>query len=390
MRIAILEITTYGHYTLVESIAKIYAAIPTNEVVIFTTEKGKIALQGIDNEQIKMIVVNDSMGDFLKSIKGFDKIFIPTLESYSRIPYQIIQIFLKTNFNCPIYYFIHNVDFWFQQSLSDKILNIVYRLSDLNDFIYRLKVYFKYASINHKIVNKVIQSGGKLVALTDSVGNELAKYIGIQNVAIIPFSIFDGQISDNSSDNTRLRVCIPGLLNTTRRDYDSIFKLMQENENSFKSTIIWDFLGGNPQNLESQQLIEKIEAYQKMGHDIRFYTEHFLSMQDYDANLSLADVILGNMHLQQGANSVYGKSKETGIIFTMIKAAKVGILPAEYTVDDALNTSILTFNRYEDVASILKKLLANPAELKQLKIVARENSEKFTPLSIYNSLEKNK
>ncbi len=390
MKIAILEITTYGHYTLVESIAKIYASVASNEIMIFTTKKGEEALQGIDNEQIKTLVVDEPIETFFKNIQGFDKIFIPTLESYSRTPYHIMQVFLKINFNCPIYYFIHNVDFWFQQSIFDKIRNVLYRLSNVNDFIYRLKVYFKYASINERIIQKVKLSGGKLVALTDAVGQELAKYVGLENVAIIPFSIFDEQITDKSSENARLRVCITGLLNTTRRDYDSVFKMIKENENFFKSNIVWDFLGGNPHNYESQQLVEKIQVYQKLGHDIRFYEDYFLSMQDYDTNLSHADLILGNMHMQQGVNSKYGKSKETGIIFTMIKAAKVGILPSEYPADEALKTSILTFKSYEDVAIILKKLIENREELKHLKIAAHRNSKKFTPLSIYKRLESHK
>lgn len=389
MKIAILEITTHGHYALVESITKIYTSIDGNEIVIYTTEKGGFALQGIENDRVKIVIVHENIETLFSNIKGFDRVFIPTLEAYSRVPYRIMQIFLNTNFGCPIYYFIHNVDFWFQQSFLDRLRNVFYRLSNANEFIYRMKMYFNYALINPKVVQKVKESGGKLVALTDSVGRELSKYIDNEYIYVIPFSVFDGRIINKSREDTRLRVCIPGHLSPTRRDYDSVFKMMTENKDFFKQNIIWDFLGGNPQNRESKELIDKIHAHQEQGHDIRYYKETFLSMEDYDSNLAKADVILGNMYLQQGVNSRYGKSKETGIIFTMIKASKVGILPKDYSADIALKTSILTFKNYKEVAHVLQKLIDNPKELTLLKIAARENSYKFTPLSIYLRLENN-
>ncbi len=387
MKIAIIEITTFGHYTLVESIAKIYASVAENEIVIFTTDEGKRALKGLENEQIKIVLATEKTETFFSRIKGFDKIFIPTLEAYSRVPFHIMKDFLKTDFNCPIYYIIHNVDFWFQQSFSDKIRNVFYRLSNFKDFFYRSKVYFKYVFINEAIVKKVKLSGGKFIALTESLGQHLSQHVENKDIAVIPFSIFDGQIKDKSSQNKQFRICIPGLLSTTRRDYDSVFEMMKKEEAYFKQKVTWDFLGGNPGNRESQDLIDKIQMHQKMGHDIRYYEELFLNMEDYDNNLACADIILGNMHLQQGANSTYGKSKETGIIFTMIKAAKVGLLPATYIADNALKSSTLRFKNYEETADILKKIIENPLEFAQLKARALENSEKFRPLSIYQRLE---
>ena len=389
MKTAILEIAPHGHYTYVESISQVFTAVSENEVVIFTNEKGREHLQHLENQQISLVVKGNTEGYevFFQRIQNFDKIIVVTLEAYAREPFLMMQKFNKIDFNCPIYYVVHNLDFWFQQNLIDKIRNIFYKLHSFKDFTYRLKVYFYYTFINKSIISKVIKSKGRFVTMTQAMGNELAQYVGREHVSIIPFSVFDDKKIHQTPTNTRLRVCIPGFLSEARRDYDAIFKLLDgESERFLKTNIEWDFLGGINKAENGQFIKEKAEKYISKGHKIHVY-ESFLSMEDFDNNLSKADIILGNMHLQQGANSVYGKTKETGIIFTMIKAAKPGILSAEYPCDSNLKSSVLTFNNYDDVLEILKHLFNNRNELANLQAKALENALKFTPLSIYAQLD---
>ncbi len=396
MKTAILEIAPHGHYPYVESITQVFTAVPENEVVIFTNEKGQQYLQHLvkgdsrdNHQQVSLIIKQNTEGydAFFQRIQSFDKIIVVTLEAYAHEPYLMMQAFDKTEFRCPIYYVVHNIDFWFQQSLIDKIKNIFFKLTSIKDFTYRLKVYFYYTLINQRIISKVIKSKGRFVTMTQAMGNELAQYVGAEHVAIIPFSVFDDRINHETSTNQRLRVCIPGFLSEARRDYQAIFKLLDSSSNSFlKNNIEWDFLGGINKAENGQAIKEKAETYILKGHQIHVY-ESFISMEEFDSNLSNADIILGNMHLQQGANSIYGKTKETGIIFTMIKAAKPGILPAEYPCDSHLKSSVLTFKNYDDVLEILKHLFNNRNELAILQVKALENSLKFTPLSIYSKLE---
>ena len=395
MKIAILEIAPHGHYPYVESIMQVFTAVPDNEVVIFTNEKGQQHLQQLvendssDNYQVSLIIKQNTEGcdEFFQRIQKFDKIIVVTLEAYAQEPYLMMQAFNKIEFNCPIYYVVHNLDFWFQQSLIDKIKNIFFKLTSFKDFTYRLKVYFYYTLINQSIISKVIQSKGRFVTMTQSMGDLLAKSVGSEHVAIIPFSVFDDKKIHKTPSNIRIRVCIPGFLSKARRDYDAIFKLLDgDSEQFLKTNIEWDFLGGINKAENGQAIKEKAEKYILKGHKIHLY-ESFISMEKFDNNLSNADIILGNMHLQQGANSIYGKTKETGIIFTMIKAAKPGILPAKYPCDSHLKSSVLTFNNYEDVLGILKHLFNNRNELAILQVKALENAMKFTPLSIYAQLD---
>ena len=177
MKIAILEIAPTGHYTYVESIAKIYTAVAGNQAHIYTTEKGAKAMQHLENQAISVIETGAEKAD-LEHIAGqkYDKIFVVTLEAYAKEPYRIMCLFEKINFGCPLYYVMHNVDFWFKQSIADKFRNIFFNLKNIHDFVYQSKIYFKYVSINPSIIKKVEQSGGAFVTLSETVAAELKKY----------------------------------------------------------------------------------------------------------------------------------------------------------------------------------------------------------------------
>jgi hypothetical protein len=392
MTTAILEITPQGHYTYVESIAKIYTAKGDDKVIIFTHEKGQKALQHIESQQISIIIKKEDehYTTFLNGINKTnpDKLYIVTLEPYAKEPYVIAQAFLQTNFKMPIFYVIHNIDFWFQQDPLSKIRNIFYKLSSLNDLIYRCKIYFKYAFILPEIVKKVRDSGGKFAVLSEPVAEELKKYIPTEGVVVVPFSIFNDSMQDNSVENIRLRVCLPGYVSAVRRDYFNVLHIIKNDKTGLiKKNIEWDFLGGISHAEGGLDIINMLKSLVAMGHIIHFYEKPSVGIVEFDENLSKADIVLGNLHIRQGASGAYGKSKESGLVFTMIKAAKPGIVPCEYVVEKAMQSSILKFKNYEQLSEILIHLAQNPSKLKQLKEEARKNAMHYTPLSIFNKIE---
>ena len=189
MKTAILEIAPHGHYTYVESISQVFTAVSENEVVIFTNEKGREHLQHLENQQISLVVKGNTEGyeAFFQRIQNFDKIVVVTLEAYASEPFLMMQKFNKIDFNCPIYYVVHNLDFWFQQNLIDKIRNIFYKLHSLKNFIYRLKVYFYYTFINKSIISKVIKSKGRFVTMTEAMAVD---FISEYRATAVKFSGF--------------------------------------------------------------------------------------------------------------------------------------------------------------------------------------------------------
>ena len=224
MNIALLELAPHGHYVYVESIARIFAADPANKITIYTNERGGKLLQYLENQQIRLVIKPDTEGSlsFLQKIKNVDKLVVVTLEPYARELYEIAQAFEQTDFNCPIYYVLHNIDFWFQQSFWDKIRNMFYNFRGFKLFAYHLKVYFKYSYINPKLIEKVKRSNGRFVTMSSVLGQELAQYVCEENVVILPFSVYDEKLFDRSGFNKRLRVCVAGQVSAVRRDYDAI------------------------------------------------------------------------------------------------------------------------------------------------------------------------
>jgi hypothetical protein len=387
MKIAILEIAPTGHYTYVESIAKIYTAVAGNTADIFTTEKGANAMQHLENQQISVIKTGSEKAD-LERIAGqkYDKIFVVTLEAYAKEPYRIMCLFEKIDFCCPLYYVMHNVDFWFNQSITDKFRNVFFQLKNVHDLVYRSKIYFKYVNINPQIIKKVEQSGGAFVTLSETVATELKKYT--PSVLVIPFSVFDNSIKDNSQNNALIRVCLPGYVSAARRNYETIMDILENEKGQIlKNEIEWDFLGGVSKTENGDLIISKAKTLIQKGFHINIYDKPSVDLTEFDFNLSKADIVLGNLHLQQGANSSYGKTKESGLIFTMIKAAKPGLVPSEYPLEKTLESSVLTFDKYEELPQLLLNLCQNKAVLRDLKQEALNNSEKYTPLSIFTNLE---
>ncbi|MEO0042678.1 MAG: hypothetical protein RL329_2126 [Bacteroidota bacterium] len=390
MKIGIFELAPRGHPPLVEAVAQIYASIPEHEIWIITHEQAANNLKFLASDQILLRVKrnDESYLDFFNQIKNLnlDKIFLITFEALSKENYAVIQAFCKMDFKIPIHLFLHNIDFWFQQNLFHKISNTLHTVQRVADIPYQLKLNFLYPSKNRSLLEMVRQSGGKFLVLSESVAVELSKYVAPATIGVIPFSVYKTDLYDTSLDNKRLRICIPGMISATRRDYDSILTMLERYEKDFKTTIELDLLGAFYAKEEGENVKKRVNQLIDKGFHIYAY-HHWLEMNFYNEQLGKADIILGNLHLQQGKFGQYGKTKETGILFTMIKAGKPGLLPIGYPTETALQTSVLSFQNYDEVATIILNYLKNPNLLNNLKQNAKENALYYHPNRIYQRIE---
>jgi hypothetical protein len=386
MKIGILEIMPKGHYTLVDSVARIFASDGKNEVYILTHQEGKEVLDPLlsrigDNVRILSMKPDQSINSFLKQISSLklDRLYIATLEKY-------FSEINSCNFNCQIYLFIHNIDSWFQVKLFYRLYNFFKNFSLSPKIIYVLKTSFVYPSFKNKIISKVYNSGGKFVVLNKILKTELARFVNKDLIEVIPFSVYDESLKDQSGSNSLLHICIPGLISFIRRDYISVFKLIENDIEYFKNKIELDLLGGISTAEEGEKIIEYADKLISKGIKITYYKKYLVPLFEFDQQLTQADIILGNMHIVLNKFSKYGKTKESGIIFTMIRSAKPGILPEGYSLIDELNSSSIIFKDYEDLNNIIRDLIQNPSRLEKLKEKALENSKKFKPKILLKNL----
>lgn len=372
--------------TLVESIARIYASDSTNEIIIYTHQKGFETLNKLQKSYSNIKIVtkesNTSMLNFLKKIaeNKHDKLYVVTLENY-------YKEWLSVDFKCPEYIVIHNIYGWFRTPQTNPFKELVSDYKKFKNLLYVLKINFIYPSSRKKIIEKCQKSKGKFVVISTNIADELSKFISRKEIQIIPFSIYDKNLTDKSCSNKKLRICIPGLLSQTRRDYFGFINLLRS-EPRLKDLIEIDFLGGHQAFGQGNEVFAAAKQIKSEGFEVYTYDSTMVPLYEFDKQLTKADIILGNMHVEIDKNNIYGKSKDSGIVFTMIRNAKPGILPLSYNLMPEMVDSTITYNSENELKEIIIELATNREKINSLKALALKNALKFTPEVIYANLQK--
>lgn len=386
MKIGILEIMPTGHYTLVDSVVRIFASNTENHIYIFARQNGEknlLVLKNLFKNQITIIYWDPSTSLKLFFNKAnsiyLDKLYIITLEKY-------YKDFFSFVFNCQINIFIHNIDEWFDQRFIYVFYHLFKKPPDINTFIYNLKKNIYYNYYKRRIVSKILDNEGRFVVLNSTMKNELKTLIPEHKIEIIPFSVYNSELKCESNDNNILKICIPGIVSEVRRDYDLVSKIMFENLDQFKGKIEILLLGFISNKEFGYRIIEEFKRLNEMGIRVKFFSTDYIPLEIYDFELAQSDIILGNIRTNIDKYSAYGKTKETGVPFTMIRAAKPGILPQNYPSFKELESSTLRFNDNASLVKILKELISNNSVLLDLKVEALKNALKFEPAEIYKGL----
>lgn len=387
MRVGVIEIMPKGHYTLVESVAKIFASDTDNTVIIYTTTVGYANTSFILNEykNVEIVDVEKEYGiiNFLNSINSFglQKAYIITLDHY--IP-EIAN--LKLSF--PLHLFIHNIYLWFDLGFKSNLSRTIKEIKEKPLLThYWIKRNFVQSAIKKKATRNILNSGGKFVVLNGNLSKELSRFTNPSNIEEIPFSIYQPKLEDKST-NEQFRICIPGMLSTSRRDYFSVFEMMRKNPSIFKSNVLVDLLGGINSSEAGDEVLKEAKKLEIEGFGIRYYEKELVAINEFDEELSKANIVLGNMHVIMNEFNIYGKSKDSGIMYTMVKVAKPGLLPTGYSILPELESSTLVFKDYAELANIIKGLIDNKDSLALLNINAKKNSEFFSPELIYKRISK--
>ena len=387
MKIGIVEICEPNHYTAVEAIALTYATSLENQITIFIT-KEMVENYQFEQENIFIVVKQngENIIEFLERInhQNLDRIHINTISKY-------YKEFAKIKWKNKIILTIHNIDIWFNNPIkmrwellkekiwakkltnfnlkSDKYLPIKYFLKDI--------ILQKYRDA---IVKKLVQQNHKILVYSDAQKEYLIQFTRRENIVVFPFCIHQ-PTKDNSQNNLKLRICIPGSVDNHRRDYSGLFKLLEDQFLDLKGKICIDLLGYIPKT--EKHLIASIVKLNNLGIEI-IYNESFIAKEEYQNRLNLCDIILGNLRVNLNIQSKYGETKETGVIFNMIKSAKPGIFPSAYLIPKNLQNICLTYT--DNLGEIIRDLITNSQKLKELKREAKKAVIEYEPENLYQTL----
>lgn len=386
MIIGILEIMPSGHLTLVESIAEIFSSDENNQVYIFINAAGLKAAAPVFKDKANVHLIarkeDESLQSLFQRVNAInpDRIYITTLEKW-------FKEFYLFNFKGQINLIIHNVDVWSRFDLVYNFKNFLYGVLKSN-IVYNFKKYLIYPYWRKRLLEKVLSSGGKLVVLSKVIKEELSHFVREDKLEVIPFSVFNEKTVDNSGNNSLLRICIPGMVSAVRRDYYSVFDALESEPDFFRDKVELVLLGKVLANEDGEQVIKRADELISRGLRVTYFNQGFIPFDEFEDQFSRSDIVLGNMNVYlEKFNSVYGKTKETGFTFTMIRFAKPGICISGYNLMDELKSSVLFYANSGELKSIIKDLILKEGMLTELKSEARKNSLLFTPEAIYKQLK---
>lgn len=386
MKIGILEIMPYGHYTLVDSVVRIYASDSNNQIYLFIHKNGEHNIKKLVStfeSQIRVIIWDgiSSLKELFNAVNEneLDKVFMITFEKF-------FKEFYSFKFDSELNIFIHNVDEWFYTNLKYTLYHLLKNISSYNEFIYRIKLNILYKKYKKKIVKRLLKNNGRFVVLNPFIKRELTKYLPENRVDVIPFSIYNDSLIDKSGNNKLFKICIPGMISETRRDYYSVLKLIEENLDFFSKNIEVELLGGIAYKEGGGNILQIIKKLVNKGAKIIYHEKPNVPINEFDAQLATCDIILGNIIVSVDKYSKYGKTKETGVPFTMIRAAKPGILPADYNVIEEVESSTIRFTNYTELKELLFDLINQKDKVNSLKQEAIKNSQKLSPKKLYHAL----
>ncbi len=386
MRIGIIEIMPLGHYTLVDSLVRIYGSNPNNEIHLFiqnSGEKNTRTLKELFPLSLHTYKWDGSsdLTSFFTSINSLnlDLCYIITLEKY-------FKEFYSFNFNSRVVLFIHNVDQWFHSNFKYILYHLFHKITSINDFLFQIKTNTVQSFYRKKIIKKLLGSNHRFAVLNPNLVNELINFVPSERIDFIPFSVYNPSLKDLSQDNQILRICIPGMVSEIRRDYYSLLNLIENDLQFYSQSIEFDFLGGIAHKEGGNRILEQIKRLSDIGAKIKYYEKPLVPIEEFDKQLAKADFILGNIKIKVDKFSYYGRTKETGIPFTMIRAAKPGILPYKYPSLTDLESSTLRFSDYSDLDRIIREIVNTKINMEKIKAEAIINSLKFEPSILYKNL----
>lgn len=386
-KIGIIEISEPTHYSAVNGLMKSYAWDKSNTVYVFTIEKIAIALKenGLPGN-VKLIVYSekDDLKLFFKNIEtyDFDRFHLCTVSSN-------YAMYLQFTPRCKeLYFHVHNVEIWFEDKLSKRIKLL---MDDLRNPASKATPFKKIGRFvkeiilkryRQKILKKINTYNHHYIVHSSGVKQFLSKFAPSDKITIFPFAIYE-HMRDNSVSNTKLRICVPGIVSNGRRDYESLFRILLVNAEKLKGKLTVDLLGFIPK--EELHFVDTIKLLQSKGIDMMYYLE-FVFGEKYDRPLSQADIILGNLRVEVNSSQKYGQTKESGTVYNMVRGAKPGLLPQDYPLDQEFHASSILFKDYDHLGEIIVQLVNDSPRIDHLKQQAEINSEQFSPARLYQLL----
>lgn len=253
-----------------------------------------------------------------------------------------ISIFTVLYFGKKAHITIHNANKWLKRG----------KACSAKDIIKQLLFKTIKKSINGIIV---ISQTVKEYIISNNLFNKQIYYF--------PFANFSGEqhLNHKANFDEPIIFTIPGTINSERRNYllflEVFIKLLNEDNLKFKLVLLGKVikLGNKEQNL--------INEINKKSPNTVLLWRKFIDEKSFENWLLSSNYLIGNINVLYTENTVteiYGESKETGVLFLMLRYGIPTFFPKEYKFSNVYEDCIIKYNQnpqalYETIKSTLNK-----------------------------------
>ncbi|AZQ61547.1 hypothetical protein EI427_04675 [Flammeovirga pectinis] len=353
MKISILVLeNNFNHLSFYNSLFQI---LKGESIIVYTT---KLIEEKILNSDIKFVVMNDneSVFKFLKknrkNLNNSDSIIIE--QPYTYFFSLIINILsLKTNKTLVI----HNINTWCFPVGTAKIKILIYNI--IRQIIYKFS--------------------NDIIVVSPNLKHYLDKLVLDKNIYFFPFKHPNVNfVSRSNINNEKIKIIIPGMIDTKRREYDSILDAFLVSLNNGVNNIQLILLG--KLNPNKSTIIQKIsDINQKYTNSIIYFTS-FIPENVFNQHLELCDFLLSNLNTYYNNSKtpeIYGITKESGISALMIDYEKPCIIKGDFIPINYSYNQCIVYNTQNDLINIFSDISVKNINSHAFSKIAVENKKKI-------------
>ena len=234
-------------------------------------------------------------------LKKYDLIIVGTVHRYFNTFHALVQ-----KYNAAV--IVHNINF--STASKGALMKSIFK----GDVIYRLKLWWKEGLF---YTAKAYRNAKSLLVLDQEISSDIYKFL-----PLFYSENFEKQ------ENEALTIVIPGGVSQKRRNYDYVFKTIQNLKAGEKCEFI--FLGKAEGN-ELKQL-EKLAKKLPENVSIQYFSGR-VSNHDFEKWMQKADVLWCPIQQKTeffSREETYGLTKMTGNLGDAIKYGKTAVFPKDY------------------------------------------------------------
>lgn len=323
-------IAEFDHYEPIYGLLRCIEAV-ADKVIVYTPERFAVRLQNVNFgiKDVQFIVADNSEDLFKYDIdSSANSILIIAPSSHFEKALEYIELLKPSK----TLLWIRNINFWFMMGT-------------------RYKVFKRPRSQQHKIMLNIAGKADYLVVESDTLERYLRRQTNNKyKTLIFPYSVYEKNLQGDGG--SKLTISLPGYIEESRRDYKlalSVFSKLDKNK--FRLKIL-----GQSRDEYGAGIIDDAKKLISNGYDISFLD----SPDRFESEIVQSDVIFAPLNVNtrySGVDEVYGKSKESGVTYDVIRYSKPAIFPANMDLPGELSDCVLKYETENELEVIFNSML---------------------------------